>query len=88
MKIIGYILSIIGLVGLAAAMVPQISAFLIKNAQFTFLSQVSNLYLTIGSLAFVAIGLVILMKFPGRRSKKMVEVPIYQGKNVVGYRRQ
>lgn len=88
MKIIGYILSIIGLIGLAAAMVPQINTFLIAKAQFTFLSQIANLYLTIGSLILVAIGLFILMKFGSRRSKKIVEVPIYQGKNIVGYRRQ
>ncbi|MBS3089094.1 hypothetical protein J4402_04970 [Candidatus Pacearchaeota archaeon] len=81
MKIIGYILSIAGIVGLAYTMVPQIQPYI------PFLKGISSTIITIISAALILVGLFIIVKGGRFRGRQAVEVPIYHGKNVVGYRR-
>ena len=81
MKIIGYILSIAGIAGLAYTMIPQIQSFI------PFLKGFSSTILTVASAALVLVGLYIIVKSSKRGGKQAAEVPIYHGKNVVGYRR-
>ncbi|MDO8459615.1 MAG: hypothetical protein Q7S74_00760 [Nanoarchaeota archaeon] len=79
-KIVGYIIALVGLVGVAASSVPLISDFIpILKLPFS-----STIILGV-SLVLVVIGLLFASK--GSRGKQPAEVPIYQGKNVVGYRR-
>jgi len=78
-KILGYLLSIVGIIGLAMTF-PQIT--LITKTTLPL----DNLTLTIISLAILGIGVIILIK--NKSSKQKVrEVPIYKGKEIVGYRR-
>jgi hypothetical membrane protein len=77
-KVLGYILSIAGLIGLAASTIPSI------RAKIPIPEAVSEIYLTIGSIVLVLIGLFFLAK---KKEKSSPEVPIYKGKQIVGYRR-
>ncbi|MFA5992412.1 MAG: hypothetical protein WC796_01755 [Candidatus Pacearchaeota archaeon] len=84
-KVIGYVLAIVGIVLLALTVNP------IKNNSFVvkilpFIQSVPN-YVLIGiGLVLVILAFLIIRQFGGD-SKQPVEVPIYQGKNVVGFRR-
>ena len=78
-KLIGYIISAVGLIGLAAYTIPQVEELLKLPEQIT------SLYLLIGSLIILVIGVFLITKSGG--SRKISEVPIYHGKNVVGFRR-
>jgi hypothetical protein len=82
-QILGYGLSGIGLLVLA-------SGFdVAKNslAKFVpFLSTVSSFYLQIIGGVLIVFGAFFLLGKKG--AKQTAEVPIYHGKNVVGYRRQ
>ncbi len=80
--IIGYVLAIIGLIGLALTFEP-----IQKIAKITLPPQISNLYLTTGSVIILLIGVFLVFKSGGGSSGKVSEVPIYHGKNIVGYRR-
>jgi hypothetical membrane protein len=77
-KVLGYILSIAGLIGLAASTIPSI------REKIPIPEAVSEIYLTIGSIVLVLIGLFFLAK---KKEKSSPEVPIYHGKKIVGYRR-
>jgi len=80
-KILGYVLAVIGIVGLAGVMIPEFGALLP-------LEGLDSTTLMIASLVLAAVGVFIIIKGGGgRRGKQMSEVPIYHGKNVVGYRR-
>jgi len=80
-KILGYILALIGIIALAAGMVPQI------KEQLTFLpAEITTTILIVAGVILVLVGLFFVMRSGGRRSRGG-EVPIYHGKNVVGYRR-
>ena len=79
-KIIGYIIALIGLVALVASTIPPV-----KKIISIIPESLSNTYLMIGSLIVIAIG--ILLAFKSSSSQKASEVPIYSGKEVVGYRR-
>jgi len=80
-RVIGYILSIAGLVVLASG----IKGFEIIFKFIPFLSNISKTYSIIGGLVLVLVGIVILRGSGGGR--QAAEVPIYKGKNIVGYRR-
>ena len=81
-KIIGYLIALVGLVGLAMYTIPQI------KAQITLPVPIDDTSLLIISIALVVIGVFISVKSEGRRKmSKGREVPIYHGKNIVGYRR-
>ncbi len=77
-KFIGYILALIGIATLAISLVQQLQT-LVK------VPENSTLTITIVSIVLILIGLVFITK--GGSAKKLKEVPIFQGKNVVGYRR-
>jgi hypothetical protein len=86
MKLIGYLIALVGLAGVAIYSVPQI------KSSIPFLSEILSQYkigdtILIGaSMALVLIG--VFLSVGGRGSGKQAkEVPIYRGKNIVGYRR-
>lgn len=83
-KIFGYVIAIIGIVGIAAWVLPEV-----RTAIQFIPEEFADMPLLIASLALTAIGLLFALKSGGGRggSRKGMEVPIYQGKNVVGYRR-
>lgn len=83
MKVIGYVSILIGVLVAVATRVESI------GSKLTFLPKdfLNNygLYVAIG---FVLLGILIFLLFKGSSSSSAsAEVPIYQGKRVVGYRR-
>ncbi len=80
-KIIGYLISLIGLIGLAFTF-----ETVQKALNVTLPAGVSNNYLLIASLVILVIG-IIIVALGGRRSTRHGEVPIYEKGSVVGYRR-
>lgn len=82
-KLLGYILSGVGLLVILSSF-SSIKAFFSKY--ISVLSSVNNIYLYILGGALVVFGVFFLI---GKGStKQAAEVPIYQGRNVVGYRRR
>lgn len=77
-KIIGYVLAVLGIVILALAAIPPFREILNIPASFTSAS------LTLIGVLIIALAIVLLYF---RTDKKGTEVPIYEGKKVVGYRR-
>ncbi len=82
-KILGYVLAIIGILAISASSIDQIRAPLAPYIPL----EISNNYLLIGGIALAVIGIFLVLKSPRSRKQKSVEVPIYHGKNIVGYRR-
>ena len=82
-KIIGYILALIGLVGIASSVVPQIGTALALPLP----EQLSGTTFLIIAVVITIIGIFFITRGGGRRKGKGREVPIYHGKDVVGYRR-
>ena len=80
MKILGYTLSIIGLIGLLLTFEQVKSALKIPLPE-----GLTNNILTIISIVIVLVGVFIIIK--SGSSRKVTEVPIYHGKKVVGFRR-
>lgn len=81
-KSLGYVLSIIGLIGLASSLFPEV------KVQFPPLVQIDNLSLTAAGIILILIGIFIVMKTSSKRGLKIPrEVPIYRGNKIVGYRR-
>ena len=78
-KLLGYILAAAGVLGLAATSVPQI------KEKVKLPGQVTDTTLTIISIIVAAVGVFLIVK--SGRGKQPREVPIFHGKNVVGYRR-
>lgn len=79
-KILGYAFSFVGVVGLI------LTFDAVKKAlKITLPSFLSTTFITIVSLVLLAVGIFLLLK--GRASAKASEVPIYEGKQIVGYRR-
>ncbi len=81
-KILGYVITAIGLAGFALTF-EQVS----KAVKITLPAQVTSTILTVGSLVVLLVGLFLIAKSSSPRSKQAPEVPIYQGKQIVGYRR-
>lgn len=86
-KLIGYIIAIIGLFGLALTMLPKLKAPLISLVSIPQLNQIPDLYLTIGGLVFVILGILAVSQSTKKPTKTGTEVPIYKGNKIVGYRR-
>ena len=80
-KIIGYVIALIGLIGLAMYSIPQI------KTQIALPISIDDTSLLIVSIALVVVGVFVSVKSGGRRIKQDAEVPIYHGKKIVGYRR-
>jgi hypothetical protein len=89
-KLVGYVLALVGLVGLAVTSVPALSAKI--PSQITGI--VSAKYLIIGALVLVILGAVLAFgNSRGKWGAKQAaeEVPIYQGegknRKIIGYKR-
>lgn len=78
-KILGYILALVGIVGIAAYTIPQV-----KDA--IPLPEIGDTILLVVSLALAVVGIFFIVRTGGGR-RQASEVPIYRGKRVVGYRR-
>ena len=79
-KILGYLRIIIGLVGLSSFLIPPIKEIIPETLTETNIVIASSVLILMG---------IFLIK--GKKKEKEVifsEVPIYQGKSIVGYRRQ
>jgi len=78
-RTLGYFLSAIGIFFMALSIAP------IKEAVSIILplANIPGIYLIVIGVAFVIIGITSLRNSKG----KLIELPIYQGKNVVGFRR-
>lgn len=79
-KVLGYIIMIAGLALLALSF-EQVRIM----ASLTLPASITDLYLMIGGIILILIGAAI--GFRGGSGKQPVEVPIYRGNQVVGYRR-
>ncbi len=81
-KILGYVIVVIGLVALAVSSIPPL------RTAFSFIpkSVFEGSYLLIADLVIIALGIDIVVS-GGGASKRGEEVPIYEGKKIVGYRR-
>ncbi len=86
-KPLGYLIAIIGLIGLAASLFPETKDYLSKSFNIS-ISQINNTYLMIGSIVIIIVAILLVMK-SGRRGKTQIprEVPIFHGNKIVGYRR-
>jgi len=83
MKLLSYILM---LAGLALIAVKLWAADLLTK--IPFLSTLNQTYtIAIGAILII-LGIFLLLKKKDGKQPKAGEVPIYQGKQVVGYRRQ
>jgi hypothetical protein len=83
MKVIGYSLSVAGLLVGVLSKIPVLNQKISGLLKFLPKDFFIKFGIYIG-VALVVIGLIIAMSSQGQRSK---EVPIYQGKQIVGYRR-
>jgi len=82
-KIIGYILAVLGVIGIATYSFPE----LLGNAQSPEgIGQYTGTPLLVISIVLVAIGAFVTVR-SGKERQKVSEVPIFQGGSVVGYRR-
>jgi len=78
-QIIGYLLALVGLTGLAMTTFPEFKLELIPQ-----LAGIDNTTLTIVSAVILVIGIILSLK---RSRKAGKEVPIFEDENIVGYRR-
>lgn len=80
-KKFGYLLAVIGLIGLALNST-------IGRKYFPILEKVSKEYLLIPALVLIVLGVIILIIIGRSGNAKQVkkEVPIYKGKKIIGYR--
>jgi len=84
-KLLGYLISLIGLAGLALTFEPVKQ---IVNVPLP--EQITPTILTIGSVIVIVIGLFLVSRSSSKRSpgrQREHEVPIYHGKEIVGYRK-
>jgi len=78
-KTLGYVLAGLGLLGVAAWSIPQVKAAIPQ------LSIINDTILISVSIILALLGIFIAVRGGGQRQAR--EVPIYHGKNIVGYRR-
>lgn len=78
-KIFGYLLAFIGIIGLALSTKKVMSAI-------PFIKDVSPTYVLVPAVVCVGVGVILLMSKGGNKTKLGKEVPIYKGKEIVGYR--
>ena len=79
-KIIGYVLALIGILVLLLSF-PNVRTTL----KLTLPTALTDTTLLIASLVLVVIG--VLFIGTGKKKEKTAEVPIYEGKDLVGFRR-
>lgn len=78
-KIPGYIIAIVGLIGLALTFDP-----IKKSIGITIPASITPLTLTIVSVVIIIVGLVLTLKTGSSGKEK--EVPVMKGNEIVGYR--
>lgn len=78
-KIIGYVISLIGLIGLALTFEP-----IKKSLGISIPAAITPLTLTIASVVIIIIGLALSIKTGSSGKEK--EVPVMKGDEIVGYR--
>lgn len=74
-KLIGYIIAIIGLIIIASSFFPQ---------KLPLPSSIKPVYIMIAGIVILIIGIALSL---GGSRQAAAEVPIYEGKKIVGYRR-
>ena len=83
-KFLGYLLTGLGLIGLALNST-------LGRTYFPIINEVNKISVLVGSLAFVIAG-IIIMAILGRTRQSKKEVPIYEGKGkgrkIVAYQRE
>ena len=82
-KILNYVLIVLGLVGISIGFDP---VYNIAVSLFPFIKSFDYRYIVGGGIILIIIGVILMRKSGGGRNK-VSEVPIFQGKDVVGYRR-
>lgn len=82
-KVLGYILSLAGLAGLAVFGIKGVS----DKIGISIPSFLPAKYLIIACVLIAAVG-VLLISTDSSSIKQAKEVPIYEGNKIVGYRRQ
>jgi len=80
-KIIGYIIAAVGLVGIAAYVIPEV------RDRIPLPSPVDDVTLLVASIIITLVGVFFVFRSGRPGSQKSSEVPIFRGKDVVGYRR-
>ena len=81
-KLLGYLITLVGIAGIALRSFPKIGTFLKIPAT------IPTLYITAGGGILVLIGIVLILKGDGGGyASAGRELPIYQGNRIVGYRR-
>lgn len=82
MRLIGYLISLLGLIVLA------LSVDVVK-AMFNLTSlTISKNYLMILGGILIFIGILIIISSGRGKGKRGLDLPIYQGRNIIGYRRK
>ncbi len=81
-KTIGYVLALTGVAGVALTTFPELKTALIPQ-----LAGISDSIILILSAAFILIGILLITKTKSSSKKKNKELPIFEGEDVVGYRR-
>lgn len=87
-KFIGYLIALVGIAAIALSVMPEY----LPLVPFPELKNIPNLYLTIGGVVITIIGLFIVTRSSSHGSRGLInkgprEVPIYHGRQIVGYRR-
>lgn len=83
-KILGYLLALIGIFSIAITSIEQIRAPITPYLPI----ELTNDYLLIGGIALTVIGIFLIIKSPKHsKNNKSVELPIFHGKNIIGYRK-
>lgn len=86
MKVIGYVLAVVGLIGLVASLFDPVKNFIFGFLPEAVVSMIGT-YLLIGSIVVLGVGVVLLYLETKKSRQEKEEVPIYKGKEIVGYRR-
>lgn len=82
-KLIGYLVALFGLL-LIAFIVKPLKDLAFAKAISGAIGPLANIILVAVGAVLVVVGVFLLTK---SRGKKVAEVPIYQGKDIVGFRR-
>ena len=82
---LGYIIVLIGLLGLAIANLKEVQDF--AQNLIPQLAQIDSTTLTIVSVIIVLVGVFLVTKSSHMRTQRLHEVPIYKGNQIVGYKR-
>ncbi|MEI6849935.1 MAG: hypothetical protein WCK29_02770 [archaeon] len=79
-KIVGYVVAILGIFILAVGVIPPL-----KTAIKIIPTAINDVTIMALGLLIAAVGIFFI--YSGSGKKQSAEVPIYQGKEIVGYRR-